>query len=367
MFCTSCGRQIADGSKFCRYCGTPVASAPAPSASSGSGNTTRRIQPARRQAAPSDDIPTFTAPGNTGRQSSVNTAGQVDIPTFTAPKNDDIPTFTAPRGDDIPTFASPERAGARGKKCYYHSMVPAYSTCARCGKPVCKDCCDSYGVSAGEYEGKTLCYDCTRELVEENVAGLNKNYRTIFLRFIFFLVGIGIGVFIGVAIGVNSGSVGGGIFASVLFGAIGGSALNFFARFFGDVPSFFAMTGSIILDIIIGSIRFCISFFVYAVMAFIETIQKLTYYLSYMKETKGFAESDKESLQNMDDYMEYTRVMQNNRGVSLETLMQEGGELENNSIARMILEQGEDHTEAYMRECVTRIAENGEIIREFAA
>ena len=351
MFCTSCGRQIDDGSKFCRYCGTPTASVPKPQ------NQTPRMQPRQntRQTNASADIPTFTAPKNDS------------IPTFSAPKNDDIPTFSAPRGDDIPTFSSPGRQRIQGKSCYYHQSEPAYGVCARCGKPLCRDCCDSYGVPAGEYEGKFLCYDCTQELVQDNVVTLQKNYQTIRFRFIFFLIGIAIGVFLGCAIGAESDSVGAGIFFGIIFGAIGGSALNFFKRFFGDVPSFFAMTGSILLDIIIGAIRCGISFFVYAIMAFIETVAKLKDYLSYMKETSGFIESDSAALQNMNDYMEYTMVMQNNRGVDLETLMQEGGELYNNNIARMMLEQGEDQTEAYMRECVTRIAENGEIIREFAA
>ena len=47
--------------------------------------------------------------------------------------------------------------------------------------------------------------------------------------------------------------------------------------------------------------------------------------------------------------------------------MQEGSQLYNNSFAQMVRDQGEEKAEAYMSQCVTRIAENGEIIREFAA
>ena len=65
--------------------------------------------------------------------------------------------------------------------------------------------------------------------------------------------------------------------------------------------------------------------------------------------------------------MEYSRVMNENRGMSLADLMNEGSELYNNSYARMVQEQGEEKAEAFVSRCTTQIAENGEIIRSFAA
>ena len=55
------------------------------------------------------------------------------------------------------------------------------------------------------------------------------------------------------------------------------------------------------------------------------------------------------------------------RGMSLADLMNEGSELYNNSYARMVQEQGEEKAEAFVSRCTTQIAENGEIIRSFAA
>ena len=86
-----------------------------------------------------------------------------------------------------------------------------------------------------------------------------------------------------------------------------------------------------------------------------------------MKNTAGFIESDTAALQQMKDYMEYTLIRNKNKGVDLEDLMQEGSELYNNTFAQMVRDQGEEQAEATISQCVTRIAENGEIIRNFAA
>ena len=65
--------------------------------------------------------------------------------------------------------------------------------------------------------------------------------------------------------------------------------------------------------------------------------------------------------------MEYTQVMSMNKGVDLETLMHEGSKLYNNSYAQSVATNGEIAADAHLRQCVTTIAENGEIIRSFAA
>ncbi|MER1925042.1 MAG: B-box zinc finger protein, partial [Enterococcus casseliflavus] len=45
-------------------------------------------------------------------------------------------------------------------RCYYHPEEPAVARCARCGRNLCQDCYDMYGVEAGEYANQALCYDC---------------------------------------------------------------------------------------------------------------------------------------------------------------------------------------------------------------
>lgn len=84
-FCTKCGAQINNGSKFCPKCGTPI-------------------------QASNNDIPTFTPPTN-------------DVPTFTPP------TQPARHFD--------------GPVCYHHPDEPAAGQCARCGKYICRDCVEA--------------------------------------------------------------------------------------------------------------------------------------------------------------------------------------------------------------------------------
>ena len=73
------------------------------------------------------------------------------------------------------------------------------------------------------------------------------------------------------------------------------------------------------------------------------------------------------TFQQMADYMEYTMIRNQNRGVDLETLLNQKSELADNSYARMVQEKGEEGAEAVLRGCVASINENGEIIRSFSA
>ena len=97
------------------------------------------------------------------------------------------------------------------------------------------------------------------------------------------------------------------------------------------------------------------------------TISNTIYYITYLKKTQGFIESDSQALEQMRAYMEYTLVRNNNRGVDLEDLMNEGSELYNNSYAQAVRDQGEEAADAALRQATTMINERGEIIRDFPA
>lgn len=360
MFCTSCGKPIDDDSKFCPFCGATVAN----------DKSEMKEESVPTFTAPTEEnVPVFTAP--TEESVPTFTTPEEEIPTFNAPgtsenvaNNDvEIPIFKAP-SDEIPTFTALSKPHFNGPACHYHSDEPAVGRCARCGKSLCQDCCDSYGVSKGKYAGKYLCYDCTQKLVDENVQELQQNYATIKGQYTLCIIGCVVGAIIGIIWGASGGFAGSLIYG-ILCAAIGGSANNFFKRFISAVPGFFVSTGNLVLSICIGLFKFFCCFFIYAIMALFETIKKIIYYVNYMKRTSGFIESDTAALQQMKDYMEYTLIRNSNRGVDLETLMQEGSQLYNNSFAQMVRDQGEERAEAYMSQCVTRIAENGEIIRDF--
>lgn len=310
MFCTLCSKPIDEDNKFCPFCGTTV----------------------------------------------VNDNSKM--------KEDNVPIFTAP-SDDIPTFTAPPNSHFNGPACHYHSDEPAVGQCVRCGKALCQDCCDSYGVSSGQYKGKYLCYDCTQKLVAENVAELSANLNKIKGQFILQIIGMVIGFIYGMSAGISSlGSIDGGFVGGFVFACIGGVFLS-------AVKAFFSLAWDCIKIAFAGQFGWLTIFsiifnlFVIVVKCIWITVTQTIQYIIYIKKTSGFIESDSKFLEQIKEYMEYTIIRQQNRGVDLETLMQEGSQLYNNSFAQMVHDQGEERAEAYMSQCVTRIAENGEIIRDF--
>lgn len=290
-----------------------------------------------------------------------------------------VPTFTPP----TQTFTPPSNSrGTRGEPaCHFHNDEPAVAQCAKCGKLLCQDCVDSYGVSSGEYEGQALCYDCCQELVAENVRDLTKNKRKIKFHFILSIIGMSIGFLYGfiaplVAM-ISAGSFSGeGLLSAFLTGiiaaGIGGCFLSFIKFYFSLLwnclkVGFQQAFQNGIWGVIGVFIRFFIEIFVAIFQCVYYSIKNTIYYIKYLKETSGFIESDTQALQQMKDYMEYTLIRSQNKGVDLETLMGDESVLANNSFARMVQNEGEDAAEASIRNCVASINENGEIIRSFAA
>lgn len=281
------------------------------------------------------------------------TGGADAVPTFTPP----TPTFTPP-ADTKPTF--------NGPACYYHKDEPAVAKCARCGKFICQDCFDNYGVTNDEYAGQALCYDCCQQLVAENVAELTRNKNKIKFQFILFIVGMVLGFIVGMSAGIESGDIGAGFVSGLICACIGGVFLS-------ALKAFFSLTWEVI------KIAFAGQFGILTVLSIIfqiivivfkciwVTISNTIQYIIYLKRTSGFIESDKAALAQMADYMEYTLIRNQNRGVDIETLLNQKSELADNSYARMVQEQGEEGAEAVLRGCVASINENGEIIRSFAA
>lgn len=281
------------------------------------------------------------------------TGGADAVPTFTPP----TPTFTPP-ADTKPTF--------NGPACYYHKDEPAVAKCARCGKFICQDCFDNYGVTNDEYAGQALCYDCCQQLVAENVAELTRNKNKIKFQFILSIVGMVLGFIVGMSAGIESGDIGAGFVSGLICACIGGVFLS-------ALKAFFSLTWEVIKTAFAGqfgiltvlSIIFQIIVIVFKCIW--VTISNTIQYIIYLKRTSGFIESDKAALAQMADYMEYTLIRNQNRGVDIETLLNQKSELADNSYARMVQEQGEEGAEAVLRGCVASINENGEIIRSFAA
>lgn len=281
------------------------------------------------------------------------------VPNFTPPtgdgKSDAIPTFTPP----TPTFTPPKntKPDFNGPACSYHKDEPAVAKCARCGRYICQDCFDNYGVSSGEYAGKALCYDCCQQIVAENVADLKKNKNKIMLQFIVSIIGMVLGMIVGI-------SSGGGVAGAVIGLAVGGvllSALKVFFSLVGDVIKI-AVSGQFGVLTVLSIIW---NILVLIVKCLITTVSNTVYYINYLVKTSGFINSDTQALQQMADYMEYTMIRNQNRGVDIDTLLNQKSELADNSYAQMVQQRGEEGAEAAMRECVATFNEHGEIIRNF--
>ena len=281
------------------------------------------------------------------------------VPNFTPPtgdgKSDAIPTFTPP----TPTFTPPKntKPDFNGPACSYHKDEPAVAKCARRGRYICQDCFDNYGVSSGEYAGKALCYDCCQQIVAENVADLKKNKNKIMLQFIVSIIGMVLGMIVGI-------SSGGGVAGAVIGLAVGGvllSALKVFFSLVWDVIKI-AVSGQFGVLTVLSIIW---NILVLIVKCLITTVSNTVYYINYLVKTSGFINSDTQALQQMADYMEYTMIRNQNRGVDIDTLLNQKSELADNSYAQMVQQRGEEGAEAAMRECVATFNEHGEIIRNF--
>lgn len=278
-----------------------------------------------------------------------------------------IPTFTPPTGA-VPTFTPPssDQNYHGGPSCHYHPGEPAVATCARCGKHLCEECYEAYGVSSGEYANRALCYDCTQELVADNVEQLTKNKKKIKFHFIVSIVGIVIGFIYGLSMGISSGNLGTAVLSAIIGAGIGGvflSALKAFASLTWEAIKI-AFSGNFGVVTII-SLAFHVMVIIFKCIW--VTITNTIDYVKYLKETTGFIESDRAALEQMREYMEYTRIRNQNKGVDLETLMEQGSELYNNSFAQMVRDRGEAAATEEIARAATRIAANGEIIRDFAA
>ena len=270
-----------------------------------------------------------------------------------------IPTFTPP----TPTFTPPAPSQRSGATCHFHRNENAVDRCASCGKFLCQDCAETYGVNDEQYAGKSLCYDCCTALVRQNVKELKKQRAKIIAMYIFTALGMIFGAILGATAIAGDSSAPGWI--PVLTAFIGGCLWTFIVnlgKIFVNTIKNFARGAWL------GGIFWLIIDLIKAIfIAVWGTIKKLFTYTKHLIQTSGFIKSDTQALQNLADYMEYTMVMSQNVGVDLASLMTENSELYDNSFAQNVMANGAASAEASLQGSVATCNEHGEIIRGFEA
>lgn len=310
-YCPKCGAHIKDQARFCTKCGAKVpelTQTPVTQSSELIGSNPLKAEEA------------------------------IDTPVFTPPAN------------DTPVFTPPVRRHYNGPACYHHPDEPAAGQCARCGKYVCQDCLEVYTVTSGEYANRCLCYDCCQVLVAENVELLKKQKSKIIVTFAATIIGMIIGASLFSSTRSSFGILFGMLWIGSFWVWIKGAVIGWWKNPMGRSLSGF-----------IGS---CLGS---AIVAPYNTVKKIVQCIIYLRKTSAALVDDQAALRDMKDYMEYTLVRSQNKGVDLETLMGQDSALYNNSYANAVRTQGEEAADARLRQCTTTIAENGEIIRNFAA
>jgi len=238
--------------------------------------------------------------------------------------------------------------------CADHPSQEAVTNCRKCGKPICNDCCEVFRIGAGMYAGEVVCYDCSSEMVAENIANIDRFRAQVKKERTAMFAGMAVGAVIGMMAGASTNSAGGIIGMMLLFIAIGGSIGTIASKTLDYMASFG----------LFGLLATVAMIWVSPIM----TIYRFFNRIRQIQQCNEIIANDSNTLREMRDYYAYTQIMEERRGrIDLEKLASQGGELFNNSYARAVVNVGEAAAQTELRQSVVTISANGEIIRNFAA
>ncbi len=250
------------------------------------------------------------------------------------------------------------------KVCYKHPDEVAVATCSNCGKYICQDCAESCAVVNEDNSTSYLCYDCCETLFKDQEKKLKKDTTKIAFQYALTIIG----VLIGGGYGFSSG----GVPLMIIFAAIGGaflSAIRPIASALGEMIKGvieLGMGGSI-MEAIFTFLTGIFKFLIVAFQCCIRTVSKLISYTKYLISANKAIKQTQQALQQLADFMEYMEIREKSKNFDLDSLLSdEGSTLFNNSYARALRDGGEEKADQMLRQATTIIAENGEIIRNFA-
>ncbi len=261
-------------------------------------------------------------------------------------KNEEIKTFTPPKG------GQQEEA-----VCYKHPTEEAYTKCDNCGKYICKDCAESCSLDDGTH----LCYDCCELLFQEQERKLKRDKNKIVSKFALTIMGVLIGIIMGISDGLAMAFI-----LAVLFGSFLTAIKPISQAFVEIIKGIFNLATDGIAEGIGNIISAVIMFLVAIVRCTIETTVKLISYTRYLIQANKAIQQTQAALQQLSDFMQYMEVKEKQKNFDLDTLLSEGNELYNNSYAQALKNDGEQAADQMLCRATTIIAENGEIIRNFA-
>jgi hypothetical protein len=187
--------------------------------------------------------------------------------------------------------------------------------------------------------GKALCFDCTEEMVKESAGEIAWLRNTVKKERLWMIIGAVVGfLFIG---GMLAGQGMG--FGGMIFGLFIGMSL-------GTIFNGFMEHGAVV-----GFIMIIVS----PIMSIVRFVKRI----NQIKQCDAILAEDAQILQNMRDYFEYTLTMEKSGGVSLDSLVSQGGQLFENTYARSVASKGEAAAQSELRQGAVQIAANGEIVR----
>lgn len=365
-FCSKCGNKLDDEDVFCFKCGVKSKSVINNSESSSEHNIENN------SIKSENDKHNYSGIDNR----NVNT---IKAENRTKEKNDfstnDIPQFRPPRENiDIPIFTSPNRVHI-GTMCNYHKNRSAVLKCESCGTPMCRECADIFECVYESGERKNTCYECFRKEVLEDSSIARDNFKYIFKKFKRMKIGFAVGFLLVfgafMALGVEAMPRLGYmhvIFVSLVYALLAGVIGSVYGTYFKESLKLnLRMYSRAIKYAVVGDtmgmcslmLRGIYESAVFSVKIYYTAYTRRKNYLQYIKETNERLISNSILLEYLDDYIEYIKsqnILDNNIDI----------DLDNNEYARAVYNKGKSFADEMLHDCIIKIAENGEIIRDFA-
>ena len=236
------------------------------------------------------------------------------------------------------------------EKCFHHAALDSEAQCKVCGKFICKDCREMYGMESGLYAGESLCYECVSEMNSDTAGNIRKFRDKVVKERLVSIVGAVAGLFISTALSRGwdeTGEQGLNIWIAMLIGILVGGSIIMLPEAVKAFKNGDAAWGVL-----------CI---VGAPVLMIKTHLSRR---NHLKQCVEIATADTDVMRKMRDYFAYFQFMEKNKDADLTKLTANNGKLNGNTYANDVLEKGEDTARMELRRGIVQIGVNSETIKD---